>query len=164
MAWRQAIIRNNDEILSIEPLGINFSEILIEIHTFSFKKMHLKMSSGKWQPFCLGLNVVNDSEGDRIQCLAYSSWYQWLNTLRPRQNGRRFTDVFKCIFLNENVCIMIKISLNFVPKGPINSVPALVQTMAWRRPGVKPLSEPMMVSLPTHICVTQPQWVNAKEK
>ena len=37
--------------------AINFSEILIEIHTFSFKRMHLKKSSGKWQPFCLGLNV-----------------------------------------------------------------------------------------------------------
>ena len=40
-------------------LGTNFSEILIEIYTFSFKKMHLKMSSGKWRPCCLGLNVLN---------------------------------------------------------------------------------------------------------
>ena len=84
------------------------------------------------------------------------------NTLRPRQNGRRFPDViFKCIFLNENVWISIKISLNFVPKGPINNIPSLVQIMAWRRPGDKPLSEPMMVTLLTHICVTRPQWVNA---
>ena len=81
-----------------------------------------------------------------------------LNSLRPRQNGRRFTDdIFKCIFLNENVSIAIEISLKFVPKGPINNIPALVQIMAWRRPGDKPLSEPMMVSLPTHICVTRPQ-------
>ena len=83
------------------------------------------------------------------------------NTLRPRQNGRHFADdTFKRIFLNENVRISIKISLKFVPKGPINSIPALVQKMAWRRPGDKPLSEPMMVSLLTHICVTRPQWVN----
>ena len=48
-----------------------------------------------------------------------------------------------------------------VPKGPINSIPAMVQIMAWRRPGAKPLPEPMMVSLPTHICVARPQWVNS---
>ena len=84
-----------------------------------------------------------------------------VNTLRPRQNGRLFADdIFKCIFLNENVWISIKISLKFVPKGLINNIPALVQIMAWHRLGDKPLSEPMMVSLPTHICVTRPQWVN----
>ena len=44
--------------------------------------------------------------------------------------------------------------------GPINNIPALVQIMAWRRPGDKPLSEPMMVSLLMHICITQPQWGN----
>ena len=83
------------------------------------------------------------------------------NTLRPRQNGRRFADdTFKRIFLNENVRISIKISLKFVLKGPINNNPALVQIMAWRRWGDKPLSEPMMVSLLTHICVARPQWVN----
>ena len=43
----------------IKPLGTNFSEILSEIHTLSFKKMHFKISSAKWQPFCLGLNVLN---------------------------------------------------------------------------------------------------------
>ena len=83
-----------------------------------------------------------------------------VNTLRPKQNGRHFTDdIFKCIFLNENNWISLKISLKFVPKGPINNIPALVQIMAWRRPGDKLLSEPIMVSLPTHICVTRPQWV-----
>ena len=55
---RQAIIWTNAGILVIGPLGTNFNEILIEIHTFSFKKMHLKMSSGKRLPFCLGLNVL----------------------------------------------------------------------------------------------------------
>ena len=94
---------------------------------------------------------------------------QWLgaqnslifNTLRPRQNGRHFPDdILKWIFLNENLWISITISLKFVPRGPINNIPTLVQVMAWRRPGDKPLSEPMMVRLPTHICVTRPQWVN----
>ena len=83
------------------------------------------------------------------------------NTLRPRQNGRHFADdILNCISMNENVWIQNNISLKFVPKGPINNIPALVQVMAWRRPGDKPLSEPMVVRLPTHICVTRPQWVN----
>ena len=71
-------------------------------------------------------------------------------------------DTFKRFFQNENVWISIQISLKFVPKAPINNIPSLVQIMAWCRPGDKPLSEPMMVSLLTHICVTRPQWVNAK--
>ena len=84
-----------------------------------------------------------------------------VNALRPRQDGRRFADdTFKRIFFNENIRISIKISLKFVHKGPIKNIAALVQIMAWRRSGDKPLSEPMMVSLPTHICVTRPQWVN----
>ena len=68
-------------------------------------------------------------------------------------------DTFKRIFLNENVRTSIAISLKFVPKGPVINIPALVQIMAWRRSGDKPLSEPMLVSLLTHICVTRPQWV-----
>ena len=67
---------------------------------------------------------------------------------------------FQVHLLNENVWITIQNSLKFVPKGPINNIPALVQIMAWRRPGDNPLSEPMMFRLPTHICVTRPQWVN----
>ena len=67
------------------------------------------------------------------------------NSLRLRQNRRHFADnIFKCNFLNENVWIPIEISLKFVPKGPINNIPALVHIMAWRQTGDKPLSEPMM--------------------
>ena len=89
-----------------------------------------------------------------------AKYYPSINTLRPRQNWRHFAnDIFKCIFLNESVWIPIKISLKFIPRGPINNIQALVQMMAWRRPGDKPLSEAMVVSLPTHICVTRPQWV-----
>ena len=81
----------------------------------------------------------------------------YINTLRPGQNRRHFADdIFKRIFLNETIWIAIKISLSFVPMGSINNIPALVQIMAWRRPGGKPLSEPMMVSFLTHICVTRP--------
>ena len=58
-----------------------------------------------------------------------------------------------------NIWITINISLTFVPKGPINNSPALIQIMAWHLSGVKPLSEPMMISLLTHICVTRPQCI-----
>ena len=89
-------------------------------------------------------------------------WEERVNTLRPRQNGRHFADeTFIRIFMNENVRISINISLRFVPKGLINNIPVLVEIMAWRRPGDKPLSEPIMVNILTHICVTRPQWVNS---
>ena len=69
-----------------------------------------------------------------------------VNTLRPKQNGRNFPDdIFKCIFLNENVWISIEISLKNVTYGPVNiNITALVQIMAWVRPGDKPLSESMI--------------------
>ena len=77
---------------------------------------------------------------------------QCINTFRPRQYGRHFPDdIFKRICLNENVSISLKISLKFVPKVQFNNIPALLQIMAWRRPGDKPLSEPTVVSLLTHM-------------
>ena len=85
-----------------------------------------------------------------LQCVS-------VNTLRLRD------DTFNCIFMNKNVRISLKFPLQFVPKGPINNIPLLVQRMAWRRPGDKPLSEPVMVSLLTQICVTRPQWVKLIE-
>ena len=87
-----------------------------------------------------------------------------IRTLRPEQGGHHFADnIFKCIFLNENVWILIKISLKFIPKGLINNIPTLVQIMAWRRPGGKPLSELILISLLRHICITQPQWVKYRK-
>ena len=54
-----------------------------------------------------------------------------INTLRPRQNGRHFADdTFNRIFVNKNIRIANKFSLKFVPKGPINNIPVLVQIMA----------------------------------
>ena len=78
--------------------------------------------------------------------------------IEARQNGRHFPDdIFKSIFLNKNVWFSIKVSLKFVPKGPINNIPTLVQIMAWRRSGDKPLSEPIMINLLKHKCVTRSQ-------
>ena len=123
-----------------------------------------------WQIFIKYEAMICKSQQDLVTAMANQgvlSVWCWVipgasfNTLRPRQNGRHFPDdIFKWIFLNENVWISINISLKFVPRGPINNIPTLVQVMAWRWPGDKPLSEPMMVSSTTHMCVTRPQWVN----
>ena len=165
--WHQATVWTNVEILLIQTLGTNFCEILSEIHTFSFKKMHLNC---RWRltailswPQCVKLDSFH-----QVSLLCYMwqimmyeprhRFWQPLNTLRPRQ--KHFAnDIFKCTFFNENVWISLKISQKFDPKFPVNNISSLVQIMAWRRPGDKPLSEPMMVSLQMHICVTRPQWV-----
>ena len=64
------------------------------------------------------------------------------------------------IFLNGNVWISNKFSLNVVPTVTVNNIPSLFKIMAWRLVGAKPLSETMLVRLPTDICVTRPEWVN----
>ena len=69
---RQAIIWTNAGILLIGPLGTNLSENLIEILTFSFTKMRLKVSSAKWRPFCLGFNELTDDKSTLFQVMA---WY-----------------------------------------------------------------------------------------
>ena len=101
------------------------------------------------------------SYGIDLVVLAYSSYStRRVNTLRLRQNCCHFTDnIFKCILLKENAWISLNISLKFVPRVWIDNIPALVQIMAWRRLGDKPLSEPMMVCLLMHICVDGPQWI-----
>ena len=75
---RQAIIWTNAGILLIGPLGTNFIEILIGIQTFSFKKMHLKMSSAKWRPFCLGLYVLRASSAINWHWFRYCLSTQFL--------------------------------------------------------------------------------------
>ena len=145
---RQTIIWTNAETLLIGPLGTNFSEIVIGIYAFSFRKMHMKMSSGKWRPFCLGLNVLTLQLMDvalvqwvttgmphsktlvidfntAAQVELIKSWQ--INTLTPRQNGRYSADnIFTCIFLYENCCILVAISLKFIARGPVDNNPALV--------------------------------------
>ena len=135
---RQAIIWTNAGLLLIGPLGTYFIEILIEILTFSFKKMHLKVSSAKRRPFCLGLNVfISSCLTDTVDILetnapvACTSVYHSPSHIEAETKWPPFSRRhFKCIFLNENIWISIKISLKFVPKGPINNIPALVQIMA----------------------------------
>ena len=94
------------------------------------------MSPAKWWSFCSGFKMLPQ--------VWYCSSMEQFKTLRLRQDGRHFPDeIFKCIFLNENVWILFTISLKCVRKVRINNIPSLVQIMAWRQPSDKPLSEPM---------------------
>ena len=93
---RQAIIWTNDGILLIRTLGTNFSEILIQIHTFSNKKMHLKMSSGKCWPFCLGLNVLTHcgvglpcNIGDLNFEVKYLEIWKYIKWMEGRTDGHQ---------------------------------------------------------------------------
>ena len=95
-----------------------------------------------------------------IQISDYFVTRCFVNTLRPRQDGRQFPDdIFRCIFVNDKFYILIKMSLKFVSTGPNNNIPSLFQIMAWRRSGDKPSSETVVISWLTHICVTRPHWV-----
>ena len=118
-------------------------------------------AGGWWPQNSTNLDSVNLLKMLSAKCHSFCS--DIINTLRPRKDGCRFPgDIFRCIFLNKNMSISINISLKVIPNGQINNIPALVRIMAWRRPGEKPLSEPMMFSLLMHICITRPQWVNVK--
>ena len=91
--------------------------------------------------------------------IAIGKWQ--FHTLKPRQSGRHFSgDIFRCIFFNEELEFQLRCQCNLFI-GSIN-IPALVRAMGRRRPGDKPLSEPIMVSLVTHICVTWPPLVKKR--
>ena len=97
-------------------------------------------------------------EDTSLKCVSYHNYFQVPS--RTRQNGRHFPDdIFKSIFLNKNCCILMKISLNFVPRGPISNIPALAQIKVLRRSGDKPFLNQWWPSLVIHICATRPQWV-----
>ena len=101
---RRAIIWNNAGILLYGPSGTDFSEILIAIHTFSFKKLHSKMSSPKWRPFCLGLNVLYQiwysirCYGNTVHTLTFTALaISFTNKILPllwRQNLRLHRDCY----------------------------------------------------------------------
>ena len=152
-------------IRHMDLIALDHNDVITREHSPRYWPLWWESISHRWIP------LVNGSNAELYICFlwCYLEGYldgdveqtvQWFNTLKPRQNGRHFPDdIFKCIFLNENVWISVRISLKCVPRDPINNIPLLVQTMACRRPGDKPLSEPMLVSLQTHICITRPQWV-----
>ena len=122
----------------------------------SLMQMHICITILQW----INSSPLDNTEIIAIYYLSVACPIEGFNTLRPRQNDRHFRyDIFKCTFLNENEWIALKVSLKFVRKGQIDNIPSLLQIMAWRRPGDKPLSEAMMISLLMHICVTRLQWV-----
>ena len=99
------------------------------------------------KPVTRSFDVLSDLRLNKQ--LSKQSWGWWfetpssplwrhcnVDTLRPGQDGRHFADdIFKCIFFNKDLSILIKISLKFVLNGPFNHIPPLVQMMSWRRPG-----------------------------
>ena len=113
---RQAIIWTNAWILLIGRIGTKFNEILIKLHTFSFKNMQLKTLSAKWWPFCLGLNVLILTEYSSFSTRRINLPF-CCEHMRPEQNGCHFADIFMCIFLKGKSSIFIQISLKFVCWG-----------------------------------------------
>ena len=109
---RQAIISTNARILLIGPLGTNFNETSIEIHAFPFKKIHLKMSSGKWRPFYLGLNVLSDA-------------LYYVMPPYPICNTTRICDILWSLLYS------LSQLTHFVLVAPYESWLTLVQLMAW---------------------------------
>ena len=92
--------------------------------------------------------------------IARPSW-SFINTLRQTQNGCHFPyNIFKCILLNENCCILIKISLKYVPEGPINTIQCWFRSWLGTSQATSHYLNQWWLSLMTHICVTRPQWVN----
>ena len=119
---RQAIIWTNAGVFLIGPLGTNFSEISIKIIAFSFTKMRLKVSSTKWRPFCLGLNVLRHW---------YTTWHTWWQLQRLWEfkctrlvyfTNWRFTVIYFNILMNNNYviscnswqCLLTVVTLAFV--------------------------------------------------
>ena len=114
---RQTIIWTNAGILLIGPLGTNFNETSIEIHTFSFKKIHLKLPSGKWRPFCLGLNVLSRFWLDVTMREAVNrATYTYWNHIYFCSSYVTFRDLVMLHIWDMVVCIMSTISF-FVVVG-----------------------------------------------
>ena len=118
------------------------------------------MLSAKCQPFCWRLNVLIN-----VGCCTMLSFPRdgvgFPSLLLTHWGRDKIATIFWTTFSNAFSWMkMYEFPLKFVPKGPINNIPALVQIMTWRQSGDKPLSEPMMVNLLTYICVILPQWVN----
>ena len=123
---RQAIIRTNAGILLIGPLGTNFSEILIGIQTLSFKKMHLKMSSAKWRPFCLCLNVLRahffKSPPESNQC-----WHHMLYLVQVLVSFINFSLIILCYILFSG----LKIATHFLTAVVIAKLVVIKPCYEW---------------------------------
>ena len=148
---RQAITWTNAGILLIGPLGTNFSEILVEIYTLSLKKMHLKMSSGKWRSFCLGLNVLSSwapPTANFIGPTLAQRWSCWLH-IGPTWAQRALLSGTSC-----------EIALKWMPQNTCDDNSTLVQAMAWCNQAPSHYLNQYRPSSLTPYGVTGSQWVN----
>ena len=128
----------------LEPTKYNSIQFYLKFKRCRSRKCTWKCRLQKWRPSCVSLNVSTHSGLDKIATISQttiSNAFSWMKMYEFRLRFRR--------------------SLKLVPKVPISNVLILVQIMAWLRPGEKPLSKPMMVSLLTHISDTWPQWVKS---
>ena len=138
-------------ILLIEPLGTNCSEIFIETHRYSFKKMHLRMSSGKWRPFCLGLNVLINFRLIRkfhptLSCFSLTG-FNWLplgdlNVILGKLSSSSVSVI-------DGLCISCEIASSWMSVDLNDDKSTMVQVMAWYlMPSAnKLLPEPMLAQI-----------------
>ena len=152
--WWRAGIRSTNLHIVVEYIGLN-PKGQTRVHA-----CHKKYVLSCWRKFPqTGMMWLNSYSKIKIAPLLLADILtHWGQDKMVDIFQTRFSNAF---FFNENIWISIPYSLKFVPKGPINKIPALVQIMAWHGPGDKPSSESLMVRLSTHICGTLPQWVNA---
>ena len=140
-AWNSPV---TGELLTQRPVTRSF-DVFFDLRL----NKRLSKQSWCWWFETLSRSLWRHCNGGKVSrdiCFYHGvmAWSRFIDpliiTLRQRQNGRHFADdIFKCIFLNENGWISLKISLKFVPKVPIDNILTLVQIMAWGRPGDKPL-------------------------
>ena len=146
---RQAIIWTNAGILLIRPLGTNFSEILIEIQIFSLKKIHLKMLSAKWWPFCLGLNVLTSVT---IVVIIYGTFSPIsLNPIRDEP----------CVFPTDDAPCWVRYwsaiaRHHVIDRSQDDSVAMASCAISWRQI-LRYFWRPWLISLPPHLmlCISQ---------
>ena len=120
---REPIIWTNAGILLIGPLGTNFNKILIEIHKFSFKKIHFKMSSGKWWPSCLGLNVLMETAPERLSTSILHFSCDDVNPLIIRWNPRFPTTGY----WNDHINDILKFDIHLSCSWDINQISVIRQ-------------------------------------
>ena len=125
---RQAIIWTNAGILVTGPLGTNFSEISIAILIFSFKKMHLKMSSGKCWPCCLGLNVLTDWSLV-VPCGPYIPSFDIFFKMKILSTHLTLSSANNSHFIHASICLLLDVTVTYILCRLVNYVSLLTLTI-----------------------------------
>ena len=159
----QAIIWTNAGLLLIEPIGTNFCEILIEMYTFSVMKMYLKMSSGKWRPFCFGLNMLIVQEHKPTDNQVFTLIAVWEHPSGSYAQGASNTEKISSHFISRRTqddvfdITKIKYFVQFYwyrhcRHGPSSISPCIETVLAWRSPSSE------LTSLHSDAHKTKPVW------